>query len=339
MRWHGIALMICLLGSMNSAAQQAAPLPEGPKPQTGVIVGTVTDVNNDTVPGATVVLDGPALKTPRTLVTSDSGFFQFNNVEPGTTYHVTVSAQGFANWASAAVVLKPGQYLILTGSTLQIAQALTTITVASAPASPEEIAKEQVKAEEQQRIFGFIPNFYVSYDRNAAPLTAKLKFKLAAKVLFHPITVLGVAGFAGINQAADNPNFPQGAKGYAERFGAGYADGFSDIMIGGAILPSLLHQDPRYFYQGTGTNKSRALHAVSSAFVCRGDNGRLQPNYSTLGGDLASAAIANAYYPESNRGAGLVFSNFFIGTGQRALANLAQEFLLHKVTSKPKNQN
>jgi len=85
-------------------------------------------------------------------------------------------------------------------------------------------------------------------------------------------------------------------------------------MIGGAILPSLLHQDPRYFYQGTGTTKSRVLHAVSFPFICRGDNGRLQPNYSTIGGDLGSAAIANAYYPASNRGLGLFFGNFLIGT-------------------------
>jgi hypothetical protein len=211
--------------------------------------------------------------------------------------------------------------------------------VAAPVASPEEIAAEQVKAEEQQRIFGIIPNFYVVYDHDAVPLTAKLKFRLAAKVLVDPVTVIGVAAFAGIDQAADNPNFGQGAKGYAERFGAGYADGAIDIMVGGAILPSLLHQDPRYFYQGTGTSKSRALHALSSPFVCRGDNGQLQPNYSTIGGDLAAAALANVYYPESNRGPGLFLGNFFIATGERALANVAQEFILRRLTPKAKNQN
>jgi len=335
-----LAPLLCLCGSMTSRAQeQPARLPDAPKAQSGIIVGTVTDVNNGTVPSATVVLDGPTLKDSRTVVTKDNGFFQFNDVAPGTTYHVTVTAQGFANWSSPDVTLKPGQYLILTGSKLAIAQALTTIDVASPAASPEEIAAEQVKAAEQQRIFGFIPNFYVNYDgNNAAPLTSKLKFKLALKVLVDPVTFLGVAGFAAINQAADNPNFQEGAKGYAERFGAGYADGAINIMVGGAILPSLLHQDPRYFYQGTGTNKSRALHALSSPFVCRGDNGRLQPNYSTIGGDLASAALANAYYPESNRGVGLFLGNFLIGTGQRALANVAQEFILRRIT-KTKNPN
>jgi carboxypeptidase family protein len=338
MKW--LIFLLCLCGSMTSKAQeQPTPLPDVPKVQTGIVVGTVTDVNDDIVAGATVVLEGPLQTDPRTVVTNGNGFFEFKDIEPGTTYHVTVSAQGFANWTSPAVILKPGQYEILAGSKLRIAEALTTINVAAPVASPEEIAAEQVKAEEQQRIFGIIPNFYVVYDHDAAPLTTKLKFKLATKVLFDPVTVIGVATFAGINQAADNPNYGQGAKGYAERFGSGYADGAIDIMVGGAILPSLLHQDPRYFYQGTGTSKSRALHALSSPFVCRGDNGQLQPNYSTIGGDLAAAALANAYYPASNRGPGLFLGNFFIATGQRALANVAQEFILRRLTPKAKNQN
>ena len=335
-----LVFLLCLCGSVTSKAQQQPiALPDVPKAQTGIIVGTVTDINDDTVAGATVVLEGPVQTDPRTVVTNGNGFFEFKDVEPGTTYHVTASAQGFANWTSPAVILKPGQYEILTGSKLHVAEALTTITVAAPVASPQEIAAEQVKVEEQQRIFGIIPNFYVVYNHDAAPLTAKLKFRLATKVLVDPVTIIGVATFAGINQAADNPNYGQGAKGYAERFGAGYADGAIDIMVGGAILPSLLHQDPRYFYQGTGTNKSRALHALSSPFVCRGDNGRLQPNYSTIGGDLVSAALANAYYPESNRGPGLFLGNFFIATGQRALANVAQEFILRKLTPRAKNQN
>jgi hypothetical protein len=198
---------------------------------------------------------------------------------------------------------------------------------------PIEIATEQVKIEQTQRIFGIIPNFYVSYDgANAAPLTTKMKFDLALKVSYDPVTIAGVGLVAGLRQAADSPNYPQGAKGFGERFGATAADGFTGIMVGGAILPSLLHQDPRYFYQGTGTTRSRLRHAILSAFIAKGDNGNWQPNYSSLGGDLASAALSNLYFPKSNRGVGLVFSQFALGTGERIGANLAQEFLLAKLT-------
>jgi len=340
MRWPVFVLVVCLCGSRTSKAQeQPALVPDAPKPQPGILIGTVTDVSNDTVPGATVALQGPSLKDSHTVVSNYNGFFKFNDVAPGTTYHVIISAKGFANWTSPAVILKPGQYSILTGSKLHIAEALTTITVTSSVASSEEIAAGQVKIEEHQRVFGIIPNFYVAYDRNAAPLTTKLKFKLATKVAFDPVTFIGVGLISAIDQAGDVPNYGQGAQGYAKRYGASYAGGFTDIMIGGAILPSLLHQDPRYFYQGTGTNKARALHAISSTVICRGDDGRRQPNYSTIGGDLATAAISTAYYPASDRSAGRVLSNTLINTGERALANLAQEFLLRRLTSKAKNQN
>jgi len=204
--------------------------------------------------------------------------------------------------------------------------------------SPEQIATEEVKIEEQQRVLGIIPNFYVVYDHSAKPLTTKLKFKLALRTSIDPATVVGIGVLAAIHQAGDVPNYGQGWDAYGKRYGAAAADGFSDIMIGGAILPSLLHQDPRYFYQGTGTTTSRALHALSNPFVCRGDNGRRQPNYSTIGGDLASASISNAYYPVSNRGAGLVFENLLINTGERMLTSLVQEFILGKLTSRAKNK-
>ena len=131
-------------------------------------------------------------------------------------------------------------------------------------------------------------------DHDPVPLTAKLKFRLALKTSTDPVTILGSAFVAAADQAGDTPDYQQGMKGYAQRFGANYANGMTDIMIGGAILPSLLHQDPRYFYLGTGTGKSRTLYALRTPFVCKGDNGHWQPNFSGLGGYLASGAIANA---------------------------------------------
>jgi hypothetical protein len=159
-----------------------------------------------------------------------------------------------------------------------------------------------------------------------------MKFDLALKVSYDPVTIAGVGLIAGLRQAANSPKYPQGAKGFGERYGATAADGLSDIMIGGAVLPSLLHQDPRYFYQGTGTARSRLRHAILSAFIAKGDNGKWQPNYSTVGGNLASAALSDLYFPKSNRGPGLIFSQFALGTGERIGANLAQEFLLGKFT-------
>jgi hypothetical protein len=185
-----------------------------------------------------------------------------------------------------------------------------------------------------------VPNFYVVYDaKDAVPLSAKLKFKLAMRVAVDPVTIAGVATLAAMQQAGDTPNYVQGAKGYGQRFGAVAAGGVSDILIGGAVLPSLLHQDPRYFYQGTGTTTSRLKHALLSPFVCRGDNGKPQVNLSSLGGDLASSALSNTYYPNSNRGPSLVFGNFAIGTAERMLSGVIQEFVLRRLTPAAKSKS
>lgn len=315
----------------SAIAQQVA----APDPQPASMSGTVMDVNDDIVPGATVQLEGPAPAESRTVAAKDDGSFNFAGLKPGSTYRVTVSASGFVNWTSPAIVLNPGQYLFLPGTRLQIAGEATSVTVYSSSA---EIAAEQVKVEEQQRVLGFVPNFYVAYDHDAVPLTAKLKFSLALKAETDPVTVIGIGLVAGMNQAGATPNYGMGAEGYAQRFGALYANGFTDIMVGGAILPSLLHQDPRYFYQGMGTKKSRALHAISSPFICKGDDGRWEPNYSSIGGDLVAGAVSNAYYPETNRGPGLVFDNALVTTGGRMVNGLIQEFVLRRFTPSARNQ-
>jgi hypothetical protein len=329
---HLLCFLILSVSITTSAA--VAQHVSAPEPQTGTIIGTVTDVDDFTIPGATVALEGPPLADPQRVQTGDDGLFKLDHLNPGIPYHVTVSARGFADWSSPEVILRPGQHFDLTGIRLRIATAVTTVSAISI----EELATEQVKEEEKQRVLGFIPNYYAVYDQNAVPLTPKLKFRLAFKTSTNPVTFLGAAFLAGINQASDTPDYVQGAKGYGQRMGANYANGLTDIFIGGAILPSILHQDPRYFYQGTGTKKSRALHAISTPFICKGDNGRWQPNYSGLGGYLAAGAIANTYYPPSNRGPGLVFSTTSIDIAADMANGLLQEFVLRKLTRSAKNR-
>jgi Carboxypeptidase regulatory-like domain len=318
------ALTLCttMLGQSTQTTQ----------PQTGTIVGTAADVNHGPVAGATVVLEAPVINDRRTVVANDNGYFEFHGVKPGISYQVSITATGFSDWQSPVLTLEPGQFRILADIQLRIKAELTTVQVTY---NPVEVATEQVKIAEQQRVLGFIPNFYVVYDSDPAPLTPKLKFKLAFKVARDPVTIAGMASLAGMQQAGDRLDYGQGMKGYAKRFGAVAASDFTNIIVGGAILPSLLHQDPRYFYKGTGTASSRIRYAMMHPFVCKGDNGKWQPNYSSMGGDLSAAALSNVYFPKADRGAGLVLTSFAIDTGARVAASLAQEFLLRRFTHKP----
>jgi hypothetical protein len=301
-----------------------------PTPQPGTILGTVLDLNGDVVPGANVILEGPAPADTQRMATQDNGFFRSDNVASGIPHRVLISAEGFADWTSNEIVLEPGQYFILADITLRITTAQFAITVVP----PEQLALEQVKAEEKQRIAGIIPNFYVVYDHDAVPLSTKLKFHLALKAVTDPVTTAGFFANASIYQAANYPSYRQGAKGYGERLGATLAGGYTNIIVGSALLPSLLHQDPRYFYQGTGTTKSRLLHALSYPFLTKADDGRREINFSSIGGDLASGAIANAYYPASDRGPHLVAKSALIGIGWRMVEGVMQEFVLPRFTSR-----
>lgn len=295
--------------------------------QSGTFLGTVTDVNGNPVQNAVVLFRGPAIADQHTVNTNDEGFFEFHDATQGNLYSVTITASGFAEWTASIIAPPAGQFQMITGIKLKLQELRTTVTVT--PETSVEIATQQVKAEELQRGFGVIPNFLESYNPHPAPLTWKLKFRLAFKVAFDPVTITGATLLAGANEVSGTPNYDDGIAGFGERFGENYATQFTDTMIGYALLPSLLHQDPRYFYQGTGTARSRIFHAISNVFVTRGDDGRSEPNFSLLGGDLASAAIASTYYPNSNRGAAQVFQNFGINVALHAGGRLLEEFVFH----------
>lgn len=297
-----------------------------PDPQPATITGTVLDVNGGVVPGATVVLNGSEPDERRSTTTGDNGFFQLVNVRPDVDYRVTVSAPDFAEWSSDAIALTPGQYSLLTGIQLR----LEVVQVTVVAVTPEQTATEEVKAEEKQRVLGIIPNFYTVYDPHPAPLNARLKFQLAARALTDPVSVTGFMINAGIWQLAQYPDYHSNAQGFGQRVGATFAGAYTNVLVGDALLPSLLHQDPRYFYQGTGTTRSRVLHALSNPFIVHGDDGRREFNYSGFGGDLASGAIANAYYPSKDRGGALVIQSTLIGVGFRAANGLLQEFVLSR---------
>jgi hypothetical protein len=234
------AVIAIVLALAVRTPAQSAP---APALQPGKILGTVIDVNGDPVAVATVALTDTYPGDRRTVVTPENGFFQFDNVQPGVQYLIIVSAEGFADWTSPAITLESGQVNLLGAVQLRIATARATVEVNGNSA---EIATEQVKMEEKQRILGLIPNFYVAYDADAEPLTAALKFRLALKISVDPATIAGITVISAAKQAANTPAYGQGASGFGERLGATGADGFVDIMIGGAILPSVLHQDPRY---------------------------------------------------------------------------------------------
>ena len=304
------------------------PAPVGEK-GTGVISGTVLDTNADVIQGARVVLTNRAGTDERETQSGLNGEFSFSALPPGS-YKVTVSGAGMGLWASSWLAMHAGDNRIMTQVVLPIAAATTSVTVSG---DREELAEEQVQIAIEQRVLGVFPNFYSTYDWNAPPMGSKQKFKLAFRSMMDPTAFAGAGGLAGFQQFYNIfPGYGGGIAGYSKRYGAAYANSFSSRMLSSAVFASLFHQDPRYFYKGTGSITKRTTYAISAAVIARNDNGRWRPNYSHVLGNFAAGALSNLYYPSSSRGLSLTLMNGLVETAGNAGTNILREFVLKGVT-------
>jgi hypothetical protein len=340
------AFLLLLVAPAGTPAQRAAaasgnrdsslpgePLALTPAAEgTGSVAGTVLDVSGASVSGADISLMPREGTQSHMMVSGAGGEFNFIEILPGS-YFVIVNARGFALFTSAEFVVAARQAYEVPGISLSPAGTNSEVTVHPT----DVIAAEQIRAEEKQRLVGILPNFYTSYVADAAPLTWQQKFSLATRGTFDPIAMVGVGFAAGVEQATNSfAGYGQGGEGYGKRFAAKFADGRSSDYLTHAVFPTLLHQDPRYYYQGSGTLKSRLMHAIGSAFFTRGDDGRTEPNYSFVLGEMGSGALSNLYYPRANRGVHLVFSNAAVGLAGRVGGNILREFLpKHSTTNVP----
>lgn len=327
-----LAALLCpaqQMAPLTEAAAKASPPIATSEETIGTVIGTVQDVNGNTVEGATVMLKTADSGQTQTATANGNGFFQIN-VEPGL-YVATVSSPGLASWTSGDVAVTAGQFREIPGIVLRVKPAYSVVRVT--PPTQEEIAEEQIHAQEHQRVAGILPNFYVSYVPNPAPLTTRQKFELAWKNSIDPGSIAADAITGGVEQAQNQyPAYRQGVEGYAKRFGAAYGNDVGGTFIGAAILPTLFRQDPRYFWRGTGSVWSRALYSVATIAVCKGDNGRWEPNYSFVLGNLASGALSNVYYPAGNRGWATTIKGGAISSLQGISGRLMQEFLMKRVS-------
>jgi hypothetical protein len=329
---------------------QELTLPDAPQPTTeaivgvqtlagwasdsiGSITGQVTDASGALVPEASITLTVDGAAGEQTTNTDSMGKFAFQGVSAGS-FHLKVTAGGMQPGATTGT-LHPGETLELPAIKLKLASQDTQVDVTF---TREELGAAEVQAEEKQRLLGIIPNFSVAYDWNAPPMTTKQKYDVAWKLSIDPITVLFNAGLAGYQYVqADFPGYGYYPAGYLKRFGADMATGTIGTFLSGALLPEVFHQDPRYFWKGSGSFGSRLLYALSTVVICRNDrkDGHWMPNYSNVVGNFTAGAISNLYYPASSRqGVALTFENGLEATGLGAISSIMQEFVLHRFTPK-----
>jgi hypothetical protein len=203
-------------------------------------------------------------------------------------------------------------------------------------AERKRASENQLQQELHQRMAGVVPNFNAVLNGSALPLSGRQKIRASFRGAIDPYQ-FGLALFtSGYGQATDSHSsidpdglrhgYGQGAQGYGKRFGSSYADQFTGAILGNGVFPALLHQDARYYRMGTGSFKKRFFYSLSTTVVCRGDDGKRQPNYSNLLGNLASGGISNIYYPKADRGFGLTIEQGLVVTAEGSFGALLIEF-------------
>lgn len=309
--------------TLRLSGSQTQPHEESP----GSISGSLVAEGGSPVSGAQVALTRGFQSPVRRAVSSNAGTFSFSNVGAGP-FELIVTADPFGTKTYSGV-LKAGQKLVVPPITLVLQTVTTTVVVAP----PEVIAQRQVKAEEHQRVFGFVPNFYVTYSAHPVPLDFKQKLNLAWKSVKDPITLLAIAGASGFAQERNwYSSYGQGAQGYGKRFAATYGTAAIGTFLDSVIMPTIFRQDPRYIYKGKGSWGSRLFYALSRSVMEKGDNGHWQPNYSAFFGSLATSGIADSYHPARDRTVGFAFEVAGARMAEVALANVFEEFFSRKLT-------
>jgi hypothetical protein len=227
-------------------------------------------------------------------------------------------------------------FSLLAAAALLLTRASVAQDSAIAPAKPDEPAPIAGKSQEtavgqpgvvqDKRIFGVLPNYRTAEGSVPYhPITVKQKFTIATKDTLSPPSYLLGGLFAGLSQLNNsNPSFGQGVSGYAKRYGTNTGDQVIGNFMTEAIMPSLLHEDPRYFRKGTGSTWSRIGYAISRVTVTRTDAGGTRFNFSEFLGNGTVASIGNLYYPD-DKGFSSTLQRMGSQIGTDAISNVLKE--------------
>jgi hypothetical protein len=196
-------------------------------------------------------------------------------------------------------------------------------------ATKDQKTQEQQTGTSKDRLFWTLPNFLtVSNSSTVPPLTAGQKFKVVARGSFDPFELGFIGVVTAIDQAENTePAYGQGAEGYGKRYATNFADTVVENFMVGAVFPSVLRQDPRYYQLGKGSFLHRTRYAISRIFITRSDSGRTQFNYSEIFGSAFAAAISTyAYHPPGDKTLPNTASVWGTQVAQDAISAMLKEF-------------
>jgi hypothetical protein len=168
---------------------------------------------------------------------------------------------------------------------------------------------------------------YPDLATSSGPLSSKEKFELFVSKTVAAPQILSSAAAAGISEARGTlSGYGQGGEGFGKRFGAFWATGASSQFFGTFVLPSALHEDPRFFVRLDGGWQGRVGHALRRVVEIRTDTGGKKFNLPGTLGPLLAEALANTYLPDNERTTSKTFQRYGIRIGFGAANNLLKEY-------------
>ncbi len=195
--------------------------------------------------------------------------------------------------------------------------------------SSKDKGPEVQGGKQTNRMFWLVPNFSaVSEGAQLPPLSTGEKFRMAAEdsvTDYSGYTWTAILAGQGLLTNSD-PEFGRGAAGYGRYFWHNFVDGVSGTFFTEAIVPTITREDPRYYTMGSGGFFHRVGYAISRSVVTKTDSGGETFNWSEVGGNALEAALSNAYYPASDRGARQTAKNWGVQMESAVLNHIFQEF-------------
>ena len=160
------------------------------------------------------------------------------------------------------------------------------------------------------------------------PMTWQQKGYLALHELVDPANIGTVLGISAVTIGSDSHTaYGPGLKGYGKSVGVSLLQDATAQFFGVFAIPSIVHQDPRYYRMPHARFAKRLFYSISRTAISRSDNGRSIPNYGTLLVYPISAEIDNLYVPGIHPDGPSTVARIFTGYGLDPINNLLNEFL------------
>lgn len=220
----------------------------------------------------------------------------------------------------------------------------TTPGTGAAGSSQTPLQSVPPSKQQPKRILGVMPNYRaVTAGVIPPPPGPKQAFKIASQNSFDYSSFVFVGITSLMAWGTDtHPQLRSGIAGYGRYYWRGFLDKVDGNYLVIFALPTVFHEDERYYARGHGSALKRGIYAASRILITPNYHGHNTFNAAEVFGRGISQGISASYYPSQDRSIGALAVKYGWAMGRDALTNVFREFwpdisahVLHRHRSDP----